>query len=126
VQAALDFGRSHRVEQAHRKLLRIVNDAVDVLGLVQAAGACDCSKSDLASALAGREHRHLRVEWLLAIADVAPADCRRAIVDALVTWLGLSVVPSRPLTPEERLAQLEARVAVRFGQAGVELLKETP
>ncbi len=124
MQGALDFGRSYRVEQAYSKLLRAIADAVDAVGLLQASGACDCSKSDLAAALSGREHRHLRVEWLMAICDVAPPDFKTRIIDALVAWQGLSVVPVRPLTAEERLARLEQRVAAELGAAGQKLVEE--
>lgn len=124
-QELMDFGRNDRVVRNYRRVLRCVSDAVDAIGLLQSAGACDCSKSDLVSALADREHRHLRVEWLLAICDAAPPDYRLRIVDALVAWQGLSVVPIKPMTPEERLARLEQRVATELGEAGRRVVEES-
>lgn len=123
-QEALDFGRGHRIAVAYRKLVRALGDAVDAIGLVQAAGACDARKSELNDALQMRDGRYLRVEWLMAITDIAPPDYKRAIIDALIAWQGLSVVPMRPLTPEERLARLEQRIATELGAAGQKLVEE--
>jgi hypothetical protein len=123
-QASLDFGRSDRIARAYRKVLRTVGDAVDAIGLLEAAGACDCSKSDLVAALADREHRHLRVEWLLAICDAAPPDFRARIIESLVAWQGLVVQPAKELTPEERLARLEQRVATELGPMGARIVEE--
>lgn len=102
-----------------------ISDAVDAIGLLQAAGACDARKSELSDALASRDGRYMRVEWLLAICDAAPSDYRLRIVDALVAWQGLSVVPIKPMTPEERLARLEQRVATELGEAGRRVVEES-
>lgn len=123
-QEALDFGRSHRVSVAYRRLLRVVGDAVDSIGLVQAAGACDARKTELNDALQGRDGRYLRVEWLMSIIDIAPPDFRARIYAALGEWQGVVSTPLKPKTPEEKLAEIEQRVAVRFGQAGLELIAE--
>ena len=124
MQEALDFGRAHRVATAYRRLLRVVADSVDAIGLLQAAGACDARKSELNDALQGRDGRYLRVEWLMSIIDVSPPDFRARIVAALVEWQGLAVAPAKQLTPEERLALWEQRVLTKFGAAGVELVAE--
>jgi hypothetical protein len=123
-QASLDFGRGDRIARAYRRVLRVVGDAVDAIGLLEAAGACDCSKSDLVAALADREHRHLRVEWLMAICDTAPPDFRERIYEALLEWQGLRVEPAKPLTVEERLARLEQRVTTELGSAGKRIVEE--
>lgn len=123
-QELLDFGRDHRVAEAQRALHRAVNDAVDAVSLIVAAGACGCRTAELSDVLANRSHRYLRVEWLLAIADISPPDFRLKIATALISWLGLRVVPQRELKPEEKLLMLTQRVASRFGAAGIELLEE--
>lgn len=105
--------------------MRACNDAVDAISLIVAAGACGTRTQDLSDALAGRSSRYLRIEWVLAIADVSPVDFKHRIALALVSWLGLKVEAQKPLKPEEKLARLEARVAARFGQAGLELVEET-
>jgi hypothetical protein len=123
-QEALDFGRDHRVTEAHRSMLRALNDAVDAVSLIVAAGSCGCRTSELSDALSGRANRYMRIEWVLAIADVAPVDFKHRISVAFVAWLGFRVDAQRPLKPEEKLARLEARIATRFGQAGLELVEE--
>lgn len=124
-QEPLDFGRSDRIAHAHKKLLRTVSDVVSAIGLLQAAGACDCRKSELHDALEpSREDRYMRTEWLLAILDAASREQRQAIVDALTMWVGLVAVPVKVKTPEERLAELEQKVATQFGPAGAALVEE--
>jgi hypothetical protein len=123
-QERFDFGRSDRIARAFRQVLRAVDDAVDAIGLDVAAGACDCAKSDLAKTLAGAEHRHLRVEWLMAIADASPDPFRTRIFDALLAWQGLSICVQKPLTPEEKNARYERMLVERFGPAGAELVRE--
>jgi hypothetical protein len=122
-QEALDFGRDHRVTEQQRRVLRAINDAVDAMGLIVAAGACGCRTSELSDALSGRSNRYLRIEWVLAIQDMASPDFQDRISDALVA-AGRKVEALKPLKPEEKLARLEARIASRFGQAGLELVEE--
>lgn len=123
-QKSLDFGRGDRTTRAYSKLLRIVGDVVDAIGLIQAAGACDCAKSDLLAALADRDHRHLRVEWLMAIMDAATPESRQLIASALLEWQGFAVIPVKPLTPEEKLARLEQRLIAKLGDVGRQLVEE--
>jgi hypothetical protein len=123
-QEALDFGRDHRVSESQRRVMRALNDAVDAVGLIVAAGACGCRTSELSDALSGRSNRYLRIEWVLAIQDVSSPDFQFRISQALVAN-GLEVKSERKLKPEERLALLEARIATRFGQAGLELVEES-
>jgi hypothetical protein len=122
-QEALDFGRDHRVTEWQRRMLRVVNDAVDAIGLLIAAGACGCRTSELADALAGRSGRYLRLEWVGAIRDASPIDFKHRI-DSAFCSPEHRVEARKALTPAERLAQLEARIASRFGQAGLELVEE--
>lgn len=120
----LDFGRDYRVSEAQRALLRVLNDAVDSVGLLQAAGACGCRTQDLSDALGGRPNRYVRIEWVLAIMDIVDIVLRQRIVTALVGWCGFGVTAARPLSPAEKLAKLEARVLSKFGAAGAELVEE--
>jgi hypothetical protein len=123
-QGSLDFGRDYRVTEAQRALMRALNDAVDAVSLIVAAGACGCRTPELSDALAGRQGRYMRVEWVLAIADIAPSDFKHSIATALVSWMGLRIEAGRKLKPEEKLARLEERVARRFGEAGAALVEE--
>lgn len=123
-QAELDYGRKERVARRLRLSLRAVKDAVDAIGLNVAAAACGCTTSELCGALKGRKHRPLRLEWLIAICDVARPDFREQILETLLAPLGFKVAPAKDLSPEERLARLELRLAARFGAAGAELVEE--
>jgi hypothetical protein len=123
-QDSLDYGRDYRVSEAQRGILRALNDAVDSISLIVAAGACGCRTQDLSDALSGRANRYVRIEWVLAIADASPLDFKLCITDALIGWLGFRAEPRKPLTPAEKLARLEQRVTAKFGAAGVELLDE--
>lgn len=125
MQGDLDFGRDHRVSEAQRHLLRTLNDAVDAIGLAVAAGACGTRVQDLSDALSGRSNRYVRIEWVLAILDVAPHDFRIRVATALIGWLGFAPTAARKLKPEEKLALLEQRLLAKFGPAGAELLEET-
>ncbi len=113
------------MSEAQRAVMRVLNDAVDALGLMVAAGACGCRTQDLSDALAGRPGRYVRIDWLLALMDVADVALRTRMAAALVGWAGMGVTVAKPLTAAERLARLEARVLVRFGSAGADLLEET-
>jgi hypothetical protein len=123
-QEALDFGRDHRVSEAMRSVLRILNDATDSLGLLQVAGACGCRTQDLSDALSGRPGRYFRLEWLLGLMDLADTPLRQRIAAVLVGWCGFGVTAAKPLTPAEKLARLEAKVLSKFGTAGAELVEE--
>jgi hypothetical protein len=121
MQPELDFGRDHRVTEAYRRVLRVVGDAVDAIGLMVAAGACGCRTPELSDVLAGRSGRYLRVEWLLAIAEASPPDFRALICGE---WLGFVPQPIKPLTEAEKRRRLEERIVAKFGPAGLELVEE--
>jgi hypothetical protein len=123
-QAPLDFGRDFRVSEALRNVMRALNDAVDACGLGVAAGACACRPQDLSDALATRANRYVRIDWVIAICDVSLSDHRTRILNALAEWQGLTVKGAKPLSPEERLARLEQRIASSFGAMGAQLVEE--
>jgi len=123
MQQAIDFGRDHRVSEAERGLLRILNDAVDALGLMVAAGACGCRTQDLSDALSGRSNRYLRIGWVMAIADISSPDMQRKVSGALVGWLGFEVKDARPL--DDRTARLELEAALKsLGPVGEQKLRD--
>lgn len=121
-QGSLDFGRNDRVIRAADKLRRTLLDAVESIGWVVAAGACDCAKSDLHHALKERNERYVRIEWLMAIADAAP-DARARILGAMAECWGFTVSAAKPMTADEKLAKLEQKVAT-LGSVGVTLMSE--
>ena len=113
-QVEMDYGRGERLSEAQRHVLRIMNDAVDALGLMTAAGACGCRTQDLSDALAGRANRYIRIDWVLALLDVCRLsfpDLRMKLARALVEWSGVDVSTGRKKTPAEELAELRETVA---------------
>lgn len=123
-QGLLDFGRDSRVSEAMRAVTRTLNDVVDAVGLLPAAGACGCTTSELSDALAGRRSRYIRIEWLLALLDIAPPDFRAKLGNAIVNSIGYTLKPKLTVKPEEKLAATRERIAARFGAAGLELLAD--
>lgn len=121
---SLDFGTFHRCDLAHRELFRALEDAVQQVGLLTAAGACKCDSTDLRKALNGDAGRYFRTTWPARIAAIAPAETRERIARALVAGLGFDIAPIVQLSPEQRLARLELRVASELGPAGVRLVEE--
>lgn len=107
-QEALDFGRLYTVTDAARALYRGLNDAVDQVGILPAAGACGIDRADLRRAL-DRDSRRVGVEHAMSIASMAGSDVRRRIADAFVQPLGLTVGDALPpMTDKERADRAEA------------------
>lgn len=109
-QESLDFGRTDRVARRDDRLRLVAADAVDSIGLLVAAGACDARPSELRDALSGREGRYLRSGWIVALLDIAPPHHRVRILAALAEPIGYVVAPAQPLTDRERADLLEAAI----------------
>jgi hypothetical protein len=106
-QEALNFGRLYLVADATRVLYRKLNDAIDQIGIVPAAGACGTDRSDLRRAL-DRDGRRVAVEHALAIAACASSDTSRAILESFSDPLGFCVVDDLPkMTDKERADRAE-------------------
>jgi hypothetical protein len=107
-QESLDFGRIYRVADGARALYRAMNDAIDVVGILPAAGACGVNRSDLRRAL-DRDERRVAVEHSMSIGALADYDTRKRMVAAYADTLGFSVCDAAPpLTDAERSTRLEA------------------
>lgn len=119
-QEALDFGRLWRVDSAARRVYRHLQDAVDIVGVLPAAGACGIDRADLRRAL-DRDGRRIAVEHAMSIgALVAPAsiDLANKLAAAVIDPFA---APPEPMTPEERANRLE--VALRLlGPVGEQAL----
>jgi len=123
-QTALDFGANEAARHVHARVLDVVRQVVATVTLKQLAYDLDVSPSTLSDALAGREHRSFRLEWLPVVLSRATDVQRVALLSALAEPSGFEVARRRVLTPEERLARLEALVSTRLGDVGAALLKE--
>lgn len=108
-QEALDFGRLYRVVDSARLLYRNLNDAIDQVGILTAAGACGMDRGDLRRALDRDAGRRVGVESAMAIAALCGSDMRKAIASAFVQPLDLSIGDALPpLTDKERADRCEA------------------
>jgi hypothetical protein len=115
---SLDFGMKDRVARASRSVRRAVEDAVAAIGLSTAAGACGADAPRLSDALAERNNRRLPMEWVVAIAHVAPVELRDAILEALLAPFNLRVCAGKPLSDAEYIALLEREIAEEHGASG--------
>ena len=122
-QARLNFGPQFRKDRAHRDLLHALDAAVSSAGINAAAGACEARRQDLVDALADRDGRHMRDEWIFGILDVASSEHAKAIVDVIADYAGYALVPVRPLSAEERLARLEQEVIAELGPAAARIVE---
>lgn len=108
-QVSIDFGRLYRVTDAVRALYRGLNDAVDQVGILPAAGACGIDRGDLRRALDRDNGRRVGVEHAMAIAALSGPDMRVQIASAFVEPLDLRVTDELPpMTDAEARARLEA------------------
>jgi hypothetical protein len=117
----LDFGPKERVTRCARALTRAVEDAVAAIGLTPAAGACDTTAAELSEALAGgrgKRARRMPMEWVIAIAMLAPVELRDAIFESLLAPFNLRVCAGKPLSDAEYIALLEREVAEEHGASG--------
>jgi hypothetical protein len=108
-QEAFDFGRLYKVADASRAMYRVLNDAVDMVGILPAAGACGIDRGDLRRAL-DRDGRRMAIEHVMAIgALVQGQDIRTQIGGCFVKPLELAVCAALPeLTDKERADRCEA------------------
>jgi hypothetical protein len=122
----LGMFRDARCDEWWQRVLVEIRRAVDVITIKELAHALDVAPSYVVDALKGTERKGVKAEWLPVILMMSPSPQRQALLEALSIPAGYVVQQRRQLTPEERLAALEQRVAQRFGVAGAELLKEVP
>lgn len=121
-QKALDFGRLYRVSDGVRHVYRHALDAVDMIGIVPAAGACGIDRGDLRRAL-DRDGRRLAVEHAMSIAAIAPHDTARKISAAFVAPLGYRLVDDAPIDDKEARIRLESALRA-LGPIGEAALHE--
>lgn len=108
-QEGLPFGRLWLVSDATRHVYRELNDAVDAVGILPAAGACGADRADLRRAL-DRDGRYMRIEWALSVAAIASVEVGRRIATALVAPLGLVTEDATPLTDRKAADLAEAKL----------------
>lgn len=117
----LDFGAADEAAREYRRFVRAVDDAVAVMSLDIAAGACGiANKSDLRAMLDGRNGRRLPADVGAVIARrVGTGEYQDAILDAIRGMYGL-------YAPESDAAyahRLEGAL-LRFGEPGANVLAQ--
>lgn len=123
-QLALDYGIADKARAMHRALLDILRSVVARVSLKEVAFMLDTSPSMVADALAERERKGVRLEWLPVLLGVADDGEREEILKLLADPFGFTVQRRRKLTPTERLRVIEARLVKKFGEAGEQFLDE--
>src|SRR5689334_8165197 len=87
------------------RFIQILGAVVERIGLKQAAYDLDVQPSHLAHAIAGRNHNHLRAEW---VPWIVRHDVSGEALRYLADLTGHDLVPQRALEPAEELAALKA------------------
>lgn len=118
-QAELDFGAVDRLERGRDELADALMEAVrDLGGMRRAAEAIGAREQDLNDAIRQREGRHIRIDWIWALAEKAGADAEEQIAQAVNRPMRRTSIPLEVITPEQELADLKRRVREEFGAAG--------
>jgi hypothetical protein len=121
-QEPLDFGRLYRVADGTRSVYRALNDAVDSIGVLAAAGACGIDRGDLRRSL-DRDGRRIAVEHAIAIAAIADYDAGRRIIEPIVETVGFAITDDLPrLTDRQRADRLEGALRA-LGPIGEQALR---
>lgn len=95
-----------------RHLLGEMERVVSFVTLKQASFDLDLKPSQLAHALAERDNRHPRAEWIPYLVHRAPD---LELARALVAPAGLVVERAPEMTAEEKLARLETTIGEHLG-----------
>lgn len=107
-QESLDFGRVYRVEAEHKAAWRAVENAVDSVTLIVAAGASGMEAPELSKTFVPNSGRHLRLRTAMGVGAVAGLDARRAILLPIARLFGFSIEQEKPLDDREARIRMEA------------------
>jgi hypothetical protein len=122
-QLAIHWAPSDRDKQAWHDVLAVLADVVARVSLKEAAFRLDVEPSALANALRERDRHYIRAEWLMPLLELAASvGLAHELASALVKPARLVVVAAQPLTPDQKLARLEAAIA-RLGPGVEKLIK---
>jgi len=127
MQLALTYSPAHAGRDLWQRQLAWVRRAVDVLGHKHVAGELDIAPSTLTDALLERERKSVKAEWIATLLLMVGEAMRREWFS--ITCPSVGFEPPQPVktrSAEERLAEIERRLADRFGDAGREFLQEVP
>lgn len=126
MQLALAYSPAHAGEDLWQLQLRWLRRAVDLLGHKTVAAELDCAPSQLTDALLERERKDIKARWVAVIVNMVPESLRREWHQIALDGTGYEpeVKLKRSRTAEEALADMERKIAERFGDAGKAFLAE--
>lgn len=103
-QLDLSFDERTPGERRWQELLAELRRTVAMVGLKEAAFACNAKPDRLSHALAERDRHYLRAEWVQPILMLSPD---LGLAKTLVRPAGLDVEHKEELSAEEKLERLE-------------------
>ena len=125
IQAALPWGNRYEAQEGWQAMLVVLRAITARAGLKEIAFDCDTSPSQLADALAERDRKAIRAEWIPVFLRHADDAERAAILVELAAPVGFEVQRAAPqLTPEQVLARLEAVLDEELAPARARELKK--
>ncbi len=104
--------------EAWRRVLHHLRNIAHRVTPKVAAAECDTSPSLLRDALDERDRKGVRAECCLSSSSSPPPRSARSCSPISHHPFGFEIVKPKKLTPEQRLARLEAEVENYFGVAG--------
>lgn len=122
--AAADPGPNDDARLAWRRALEVIRLIVARAGPKEVAFALDVHGSLLSDALAERDRKGVRAEWLPVILGFATSDERATLLGCFAEPAGFEVRPLEPLSPAEYAHELESVLLERFGVAGKEAVEQ--
>jgi hypothetical protein len=122
-QESLDFGRLSRVGEYYKRAFHQIENAIDQVGLIVAAGATGMKSPDLSKTFEPNSGRHLRLHTSMAIGAVSRLDARRAIITPIAASLGFDVLEHKPMDDKEKAIRLEEALK-RLGPLGEQALRD--
>ena len=122
-QVAIDFGPTESSRSSWLETLEAIKEIVSSVGLKQLAYDLDVSPSLLGDALAERDRKGVRAEWLPTLLARASDMQAEALLTALAGPRGFDVERREVLTAEEELRRLKRAIRDQLGSVGEEVLR---
>lgn len=126
MQLALTYGAAHAGDDLWQRQIVWLRRAVDLLGHKFVAGELDVAPSQLTDALLERERKDVKARWVAVLLLLVPEAMRREwhAIGLDASGYEPEIKLKRQRSAEEALADIERRIAERFGEAGRMLLAE--
>ncbi len=113
---------SAQVEDSDRRARRVLSDVIARIGLEVAVGATGLTKAHIVQALNGDQGRYFDQRLRFQVLRFATEQERDDYCNASLACFGRKTAAVKPRSAEQRLKDLEYRIAARFGEAGSEVV----